>query len=553
MVLEYIERSHCTICGARLEETNVGRNQPTQQVRQTQTTQQEQQTQPAQQVQQAQPAQQMQQAQPTRQTQQAQPAQQVQQTPQNRQTQHSERVTAYEGEIHRCPNCGETLPSFTAICPACGYEIRGTTANISITEFSSKLGQFQSDEQRSNFIRYFPIPNSKEDIYEFLILASTNIGGSVGASVSEAWMAKVEQCYQKAKLSFNNTDAMAQIQKTYDDIQDLLQNAKKAEKRKKIVHLIIRSIASIIGIISLIIAVSVNSFGGNSILFELPGCALLIGSAIALSRPNCSLPDLGIGFISGVLTLTLSFLLDSNFLELISGAAVMIIVAIGFFNYLSRNSKDTNQQTAVPNMTSNTPTPNQSSTVAQPSANSSPAVPTTTTSAPTVPISSTPSATASNVPMPVPAVHTNMTPTAPIPTQSSGASASASAAPNTSVSTVSTPNAPNIILNISVPQSPNVSADNLLSTRIQSVHSVKIPQSIIDEEETNYAAVEALLVQAGFTNVKTVPLNDLLLGIFDTPGEIDTIKISGRELDEYRKHTFDSDVPILITYHSKHK
>lgn len=37
----------------------------------------------------------------------------------------SSRTTIYEGEIHKCPNCGEVLDAFSVVCPACGYEIRG--------------------------------------------------------------------------------------------------------------------------------------------------------------------------------------------------------------------------------------------------------------------------------------------------------------------------------------------------------------------------------------------------------------------------------------------
>lgn len=35
----------------------------------------------------------------------------------------SQRKTVYEGNLHKCPNCGEVLNSFVTNCPTCGHEI----------------------------------------------------------------------------------------------------------------------------------------------------------------------------------------------------------------------------------------------------------------------------------------------------------------------------------------------------------------------------------------------------------------------------------------------
>ena len=37
-----------------------------------------------------------------------------------------ERAQEFAGRIIKCPNCGEVLESFSACCPACGIELRGT-------------------------------------------------------------------------------------------------------------------------------------------------------------------------------------------------------------------------------------------------------------------------------------------------------------------------------------------------------------------------------------------------------------------------------------------
>lgn len=125
----------------------------------------------------------------------------AEQTPKVQQTESpdgnpSERKTVYEGYIHKCPNCGEVLDSFAVNCPTCGYEFRGVKGAISVREFAKKLEEIESKRPTSRFgfkkvlenqntvnetdmkkislIRSFVIPNTKEDMLEFLILASSN-------------------------------------------------------------------------------------------------------------------------------------------------------------------------------------------------------------------------------------------------------------------------------------------------------------------------------------------------------------------------------------------
>ena len=105
------------------------------------------------------------------------------------------RKNVYEGEIHKCPNCGEVLNSFTLTCPSCGYEIRGNKSSNSVHEFAMRLLQLNDEKQKIMLIRSFPIPNSKEDILEFVILASTNIDRKIDNELSDAWQAKFAQAY----------------------------------------------------------------------------------------------------------------------------------------------------------------------------------------------------------------------------------------------------------------------------------------------------------------------------------------------------------------------
>lgn len=188
----------------------------------------------------------------------------------------SQRTTVYEGEIHKCPNCGEVLSAFNACCPACGYEIRGSQAVSSVKELANKLegiektrehskahsligklygsdGQLgKTDEQKISLIRSFSIPNTKEDIFEFMILAASNIDlklyglGNKGVltasqqAVSDAWLAKFEQAYQKAQITFGMAPEFLNISKIYDDKM-------KALKKKRLeIPLLIAGLLAII-------------------------------------------------------------------------------------------------------------------------------------------------------------------------------------------------------------------------------------------------------------------------------------------------------------------
>lgn len=190
------------------------------------------------------------------------------------------RKEVYHGEVHKCPSCGEILKTFESVCPACGYEIRGVKSSSTVKEFSRILNQIEAerkpktklsgmakkiglgkpdvtDEKIVNHIRTFAVPNTKEDVFEFMILASSNIDMRALSATSytdagvndeeefnalkartEAWIAKVEQTYEKAKLSFGSDPDFARIQNIYDQATGKVREAKKKGSFKKIVPFI---------------------------------------------------------------------------------------------------------------------------------------------------------------------------------------------------------------------------------------------------------------------------------------------------------------------------
>ena len=137
-------------------------------------------------------------------------------------------------------------------------EIRGNSeAASSVKPFSEKLAELQLDSSKNvtvhakevavlNLIKTYPVPNTVEDLAEFMIFAANNIDYSAFKSsfintinvfnhdfdlqekiaTSKAWIAKMEQMYNKAKLSFPDSPKFQQIKEIYED-------AKKQEKKSK--------------------------------------------------------------------------------------------------------------------------------------------------------------------------------------------------------------------------------------------------------------------------------------------------------------------------------
>lgn len=164
----------------------------------------------------------------------------------------SKRKVVFDGEIHKCPNCGETLKAFETVCPSCGYELRGSKGGRNrVEELSEKLEKATTSAQRYELINSFYIPNTKEDICEFFILA---VSTSDDSYCNEAWNNKLEQAYIKAKLSFGNTDEFAYIHSLYKKAIKVKKSSKKAKAFVKIIRVVGGLIVALAGLLMMVIA-----------------------------------------------------------------------------------------------------------------------------------------------------------------------------------------------------------------------------------------------------------------------------------------------------------
>lgn len=132
-------------------------------------------------------------------------------------------------------------------------------------------------------IRNYPIPNTKEDIFEFMILASSNISGDNSFSLSEAWKSKFEQGYQKAKLLFCDEPEFEKIQTLYEKTQKRILSAQLTYTTKQTGRSVSRFLSAmpnpVFGVVTVlvicfeIIQFITGRFAGIDIIF----CAVILG------------------------------------------------------------------------------------------------------------------------------------------------------------------------------------------------------------------------------------------------------------------------------------
>jgi hypothetical protein len=193
------------------------------------------------------------------------------------------------GDVKKCPACGAITQSFVTKCAECDNEFRNIKASVNITKFFDKLDDLEShrkeityennnkdsdisfvtllkwvyfwpfflarkiislifskrkptvwsttDMRKEEMIMNFPVPNSREDIIEFLTLSVSKIqdinkwkrSNEEIRNISKwnsIWKKKAEQVYFKAKLS------MKDDHETIESIEQMLVESGIIKSRK---------------------------------------------------------------------------------------------------------------------------------------------------------------------------------------------------------------------------------------------------------------------------------------------------------------------------------
>jgi hypothetical protein len=154
-----------------------------------------------------------------------------------------------EGDLRKCPACGSPVQAFSTKCPDCGHEFRNIETTNSVNQLVQKLDEAEEKaknseggggfvgglmkmidgdtvlekrvyEAKSNVISTFPVPNTKEDILEFLALSVAQVNtiqigiaiklagtsGTYGYKITykNAWLSIANKVLMKARFSMKD-------------------------------------------------------------------------------------------------------------------------------------------------------------------------------------------------------------------------------------------------------------------------------------------------------------------------------------------------------------
>jgi transcription elongation factor Elf1 len=81
-------------------------------------------------------------------------------------------------------------------------------------------------------------------------------------------------------------------------------------------------------------------------------------------------------------------------------------------------------------------------------------------------------------------------------------------------------------------------------------NGIRFPRLDQSLEEMNFETLEQILKTAGFTNVNTINMHDLRLGLLTRPGRIESVTVNGKPISGLRK-VYPADSQIVIRYHGR--
>lgn len=127
------------------------------------------------------------------------------------------------GNIKTCPACGASIKSLDLLCEDCGHEFTNANANTTIKNLELKIeterakyikknseaeggddwaGQKFNEEELPRILKNYPIPNTKEDLFEALSFMSSKVISSTDTENEEinAYHAKALEIITKLQF-----------------------------------------------------------------------------------------------------------------------------------------------------------------------------------------------------------------------------------------------------------------------------------------------------------------------------------------------------------------
>ena len=221
------------------------------------------------------------------------------------------RQKVYDGVVYKCPQCGEALPSQVAYCPSCGHELRETSISHSISALSSYLKDESDSSNRARVIKAYAIPNTREDIIEFLMLAVSNMGQDCQENEFEAWVLKSKQCIQKGRVALesNKQDLM-----NIDELAKEIEHKESQYRARKMARFILLILSKFLGFIVSFLLIILGFItmlsGGNGSVEEIVGVIVLCISAGFASPKQFGVLSIPVSIAAGICAFILAFIID---------------------------------------------------------------------------------------------------------------------------------------------------------------------------------------------------------------------------------------------------
>lgn len=120
-----------------------------------------------------------------------------------------------------CPRCGASVQSMQLTCPECGFEFNNKEANASARELMKLLSECSDTEKQVSIIENYPIPNTRENLIEFISscmgrcrISLSELSSSDKAEICMAWRRLSQQVVIKAQLMLkDDPEVMKQVKK----------------------------------------------------------------------------------------------------------------------------------------------------------------------------------------------------------------------------------------------------------------------------------------------------------------------------------------------------